>query len=194
MKNPFNSGYYHTRDLAHFGFGGLGDNVQIATNSTLIGLDNIFLGDNVRIDGFTSIITSSDGQCRIGRNVHVGSNCFISCAKNVTISDFAGLSHGVKLYTKSDDYSGNFLTNPTVPERFTSPKVGSVTLGRHVIIGSNTVILPGVNIGEGSAVGALSLVSRNLGNWGIFFGIPAKHLRRRSKDLLVLERDYQNLQ
>ena len=82
----------------------------------------------------------------------------------------SGLSHGVKIYTKSDDYSGKFLTNPTVPEEYTSKKTGSVILGKHAIIGSNSIVLPGVTIGEGTAVGALSLVTKSLGEWGVFFG------------------------
>ena len=190
MTNPFNPGYYQTCDLLALGFCGVGENVKIAKNATLIGLKNIFLGSNVRIDGFTSIIASSKGQCIIGSNVHIGSNCFMSCAENIILSDFSGLSHGVKIYTKSDDYSGKFLTNPTVPEEYTSKEIGSVTLGKHVIVGSNSVILPGVTIGEGSAVGALSLVTKNLGEWGVFFGSPAKHLKKRSKDLLMLEKKY----
>ena len=51
MKNPFNPGYYQTRDLLALGFGSVGTNVKIAKNSTLIGLKNIFVGNNVRIDG-----------------------------------------------------------------------------------------------------------------------------------------------
>ena len=132
MKNPFNPGYYQTCDLLALGFCGVGENVKIAKNTTLIGLKNIFLGSNVRIDGFTSIIASSKGQCIIGSNVHIGSNCFMSCAENIILSDFAGLSHGVKIYTKSDDYSGKFLTNPTVPEEYwlieNRQKIGSDTL------------------------------------------------------------------
>ena len=190
MKNPFNPGYYQTGDLLALGFGSVGKNVKIAKNSTLIGLKNIFIGNNVRIDGFTSIIASSHGQCIIGNNVHIGGNCFMSCAENIILSDFAGLSHGVKIYTKSDDYSGKFLTNPTVPKEYTSKKTGSVILGKHAVIGSNSVVLPGVTIGEGAAVGALSLVTKNLGEWGVFFGSPAKHLKTRSKDLLKLENKY----
>ena len=190
MKNPFDPGYYQTRDLLDLGFGSVGTNVKIAKNSTLIGLKNIFVGNNVRIDGFTSIIASTNGQCIIGNNVHIGSNCFISCAENIILSDFAGLSHGVKIYTKSDDYSGKYLTNPTVPEEYTSKKTGSVILGKHAIIGSNSVVLPGVTIGEGTAVGALSLVTKSLGEWGVFFGSPAKHLKKRSKDLFALKYKY----
>ena len=108
----------------------------------------------------------------------------------IFLSDFAGFSHGVKIHTKSDDYAGKFLTKPTVPEEYSLKKTGSVILGKHAIIGSNSVVLTGVIIGEATAVGALSLVTKSLGEWGIFFGSPAKHLKKRSKDLLVLKYKY----
>ena len=64
---------------------------------------------------------------------------------------------------------------------------GAVNLGRHVIVGSGSILLPGTAIGEGSAVGALSLVNRALDEWGVYFGIPAKRLKPRSRDLLAME-------
>jgi acetyltransferase-like isoleucine patch superfamily enzyme len=93
----------------------------------------------------------------------------------------------VRIYTRGDDYSGQSLTNPTVPGKYLKIHAGSVQLGRHVIVGSGVVILPGVVIGEGAAVGALSLVKSSLSPWGIYGGVPARRLRDRSRELLDLE-------
>ena len=60
-------------------------------------------------------------------------------------------------------------------------------VGRHVIIGSGSVVLPGVTIGEGSSVGALSLITKSLEEWGVYFGSPAKKIKSRRKDLLEQE-------
>ena len=60
-------------------------------------------------------------------------------------------------------------------------------LGRHVIVGSGSVVLPGVVIGDGCSVGALSLVTKSLPEWGVYFGAPVRRLRARSKRLLELE-------
>lgn len=190
MRNQFNPGYAETKELLTLGFSKVGENVKIARNSTIIGLQNIYIGNNVRIDGFTTIIASEHGKLDIQNNVHIGTSCMLSCSKDVTLSDFTGLSHGVKIFTKTDDYSGLYMTNPTVPGRYTSQKVGNVYLGKHVIIGSNSILLPNINIGEGSAVGALSLVTKDLEEWGIFFGAPVKRIRGRSKNLLNKELDY----
>jgi galactoside O-acetyltransferase len=92
----------------------------------------------------------------------------------------------VRVFSASDDYSGKFLTNPTVPITMTNVSVAEVFVGEHVIVGANSVILPGVKIGEGSAVGAQSLVARSLEPWGIYSGCPAKFLKTRSSSLLEL--------
>ena len=52
--------------------------------------------------------------------------------------------------------------------------------------------MPGVVAGEGSAVGALSLVNKNLNEWEIYFGTPAKKIGQRSKKLINLSKKYLN--
>jgi acetyltransferase-like isoleucine patch superfamily enzyme len=185
-SNPFDVGYYTEHDLRAAGFKAIGENVRIAKNCTIIGLDRIEIGDNVRIDGYTSLI-AADGMLRIGSFVHIGSYSLLSAGDGITMQDFSGLSQGVRIYSRTDDYTGKHLTNPTVPSQFTGVNRGPVELGRHVIIGSQTVILPNIVVGEGSAVGAISLVTKSLESWGVYFGIPAKRLRARSKELLSLE-------
>ena len=93
------------------------------------------------------------------------------------------------IYAESDDYSGSHLTNPTVPEKYLGIVSGKVELGKHVILGSGTTILPGVCIGEGTAVGSMSLVNRSLDEWGIYAGIPCKYKKEREKKLLELEKE-----
>lgn len=92
------------------------------------------------------------------------------------------------IYSGSDDYSGKSLTNPTVPKEFLNVTVKPVSIGRHVIIGAGSVVLPGVTIGEGASVGALSLVTKSLEEWGVYMGAPAKRLKRRRMELLEQEK------
>ncbi|MBM4053981.1 MAG: acyltransferase [Planctomycetes bacterium] len=188
MSKIFDPGYYCEDDLKEEGFGKLGRNIKIAKNCTIIGINNISIGDNVRIDGFTSIIASGNGYITIGSFVHIGAYCILTGGEGIIMNDFCGLSHGVQIYSRTDDYSGNHLTNPTVPQNFTKINRGTVCLERHVIIGAGSVILPNIVIGEGSAVGALSLVNKNVAPWGIYFGCPAKKVKDRSKKLLELEK------
>lgn len=185
--NPFDPGYFSEHDLKDAGFKKIGRNVQIAKNCTIIGLQNISIGDNVRIDGYCSIIAAGEGSLDVGSFIHIGGYCLLSAGDGIRMEDFSGLSQGVKIYSRTDDYTGNCLTNPTVPEKYTGITRGTVALGRHVVIGSGSVILPNVCVGEGSSVGALSLVTKSLEPWGVFFGCPAKKLKNRSKRLLELE-------
>lgn len=185
--NPFDPGYYTEHDLAGLGFRAVGRDVRIARQCTIVGLPFISLGDHVRIDSQCVIVAGEHGSIEIGSHVHVATACLLSGGDGITLEDFSGLSSGVRLYSRTDDYSGQYLTNPTVPERFTGVTRGRVTLARHGIIGSGSVVMPGVHIGEGSAVGALSLVTKSLEPWGVYFGAPARRLKARSQRLLDLE-------
>jgi galactoside O-acetyltransferase len=185
MDNPFHRKYYGDDELRDVGFRSLGNNVRIHQDVNLHGIQNIAIGSNVRIDAYVTIIAS--GPVEIGSYVHVASYSLLSGGEGISLGDFSGLSHGVKIYTRSDDYSGRFLTNPCVPPRYTNVTRGAVTIGRHVIIGAGSIVLPGVTIGEGSSVGAVSLVTKSLPAWQIYFGSPVRKIGQRSRDLLELE-------
>ena len=192
MKNLFDQGYFSTQDLREMGFKEVGDDVYIAKNSTVIGLENISFGNRVRIDAYTNIICEI-GEIEFGSNIHIGAGSYIGGIGGVTLCDFSGTSQGVKIYSGSDDFSGNSLTNSTIPIAFREIHEGKVVLEKHVIIGSSSVILPGCTIGEGVAVGALSLVNKSLEPWNVYGGVPAKKIRVRSKALLEVEQRYINL-
>lgn len=84
------------------------------------------------------------------------------------------------------------MTNPTIPNLYKNVFSASVTLKRHVIVGSGTVILPGVTLNEGVAIGALSLVSKSCEEFAIYAGSPAKFIKKRSRNLLTLEEQYKS--
>jgi galactoside O-acetyltransferase len=102
---------------------------------------------------------------------------------------FSGLSSRCSLYSSSDDYSGAFLTNPTVPKQFLNIKKGPIILGKHVIIGTNSCVLPGCHLGDGVAVGAFSLVNKDIEEFKIAVGIPAVAVKDRKKELINLEKE-----
>jgi galactoside O-acetyltransferase len=176
------------KELKSMGIKSVGKNVLISTNCTIYGLSNISIGDNVRIDSYCTIIAT--GELEIGSFVHIGAYSSLFAKYGIFIDDFCGLSLGVRIFTASDDYGGDFLTNPTVPEKYTSQdNIGKVVLKKHTNIGANSVILPNVTLYEGVAVGALSLVTMSLGEWSVYSGIPARKIRNRSKNLLKLKQN-----
>jgi galactoside O-acetyltransferase len=175
--------------LQAYGFKSIGTNVKISDKTSIYGAKRISIGSNVRIDDFC-ILSAGDEGIEIGSNIHIAAYCSLIGRSLIKLHDFAGLSSRVALYSSSDDYSGNFLTNPTIPETFTNVKHGAVIIGKHVIIGVCSCVLPNVKIGDGSAVGAYSLVTKNIKPGIIVNGVPAKFLMNRSQKLFDLEKDF----
>jgi galactoside O-acetyltransferase len=184
-KQIFQNKYYNENELQYCGFKNIGKNVLIHENINICGVEHISIGSNVRIDPYTNIVAVE--PITIGSYIHIGSYCLLQGAEGIVVEDFCTLSHGVKIFTRNDDYSGRHLTNPMIPEEYISITKGSVIIKRHAIIGSGSVILPNVIIGEGSSVGALSLVKENLQDWRIYAGVPVRKIGDRSKELLELE-------
>jgi galactoside O-acetyltransferase len=186
VTNPFDPGYYTSPELRSFGFARVGENSVVARNCTIIGLENITIGDNVRIDGFTSLIAPG-GRIKIGSYVHIATACMLGGRAGIEIGDYSSLSQGVRIFTAIDDFSGKRMSNATVPPHLLGIHSAGVKIGRYVPIGSGSMVLPGVEIGEGAAVGAMSLVAQALPEWTISSGNPAKPTGKRSRDLLALE-------
>ena len=178
--------FYSEEELKDLGLKSYGENVLISRNALLYSPDKLELGSNVRIDDFTTI----SGNVKIGNYVHIAQFCGLYGGDSgIEMKDFSGLSSKVTIYATSNDYSGESLTNPMVPEKYKSAdKNAPVILGKHVIVGCASVILPGVEIGVGSSVGAMSLCSKPLEPWGMYAGIPVKRIKDRSKKLLELEK------
>jgi acetyltransferase-like isoleucine patch superfamily enzyme len=181
----YNAEFLPVRTVRALGFASIGEDVKIHPSTILVGLEHIHIGSHSRIDAHT-IITAA-ATVRIGSFVHIGAGCFLAGGHGIIMEDLSTLSQGVKIYSVSDDYSGASLTNPTVPSVFRAVKQAPVHLGRHVIVGAGTVVLPGANIAEACAIGALSLLSQPTAPWGIYGGVPARRLKERSRDLLTLE-------
>ena len=128
---------------------------------------------------------------KIGRNVHIAVFCNVAGGtEGIIFDDFSGLAYGCHVFSQSDDYSGRSLTNPTVPAEFKSEIKKAIHLGRHCIVGTNSLIFPGVILGEGCSVGALSMVTKSTEDWSVYSGIPARKIKDRKKDLLALEQKY----
>lgn len=106
----------------------------------------------------------------------------------ILLRDYVGISSRSVIYAASDDYSGQYMTNPTVPEQYRHIISKAVCMNKHVLIGTGCTVLPGVMIGEGTSVGSMSLVNKSLNAWGIYVGIPCRRIKERSKDLLFLEK------
>lgn len=166
-------------------FASLGTNVLISDKCSIYNAANISIGSNVRIDDFC-ILSAGRYGIQIGNNVHIA--CYVSLIgmELIQINNYVGISSKTAIYSSSDDYSGNFLTGPTVSDDLKNVDHRPVILHEHVLIGSQCVLLPGVQIMEGTAIGSFSLVAKDVGPWGIYVGVPLRFLKERSKNMLDL--------
>ena len=184
-------GFLSRKQVEKLKFKHLGKNVSISGKASFYRPENISIGDNTRIDDFV-VISAGDGGVNIGKNVHVAVFTSLIGKGKITIDDYANFSSRVNVYSSNDDYSGRFMTNPTVNEKFTGVDHSDVFIGKHVIIGCGSVILPGAILEEGVAIGALSLVrAGKYKRFGIYAGTPAKYLKRRLRNLLKLEKEFE---
>lgn len=180
--------FYTEDELKMLGLKKYGKNVLISRNAILYAAEFLEIGDNVRIDDFVTI----SGKVQLGNYIHISQFCSLYGGHaGIVMSNYTTLASRTAVYAVSNDYSGGSMTNPMIPERYRpGDKDEQVILRRHVIVGCMTVILPGVIIGEGASVGAMSLVTKSLDSWGVYAGIPAKKVKDRSKKLLELEKEF----
>ncbi|MEB0028818.1 acyltransferase [Pseudomonas sp. MH9.2] len=171
------------------GFASVGASPQLSDKASYYNCANIIIGDNVRIDDFC-VLSAGAGGIVIGSHIHIAVYSFLIGAGKISLHDFSGLSSRVSIYSSCDDYSGLSMTNPMIPNEFTNVHDADVVVGRHVIIGASSVLLPGVVLDEGVAVGALSLVSKSCKAFGVYSGVPAKRIKERKRDVLELERQF----
>jgi len=169
----------------------VGANPSIDSSVRFFNPEKIVIGHYARIDCLALLSAGEEG-ITIGRNVHIAASAFVfGGGGQVVISDFSALSARVTLFTATDDFSEGYLTNPTVPEKYKKIRRGPIVLERHVVIGAASVVLPGVTLARGSAVGAMSLVHQNVGEYEVVFGVPFRVIGRRDPDRLQqLEKAY----
>lgn len=179
-----------SRDVIEtMGFASVGKNVQLSDRASFYNTSKISLGDNVRIDDFC-VLSAGEGGISIGNYIHVAVFSSLIGAGRIVLSDFCNISSRVAIYSSNDDYSGETMTNPTLPHEYTGVTHADVMLEKHCIVGCGSIILPGVTLAEGVAVGALSLITKNCEAFGVYVGNPARRVKERSRNLLSLEANF----
>lgn len=166
-------------EIREIGFGSVGKEVRITRHALFFNPAKIEIGTRVRIDAF-AILSAGEEGISIGNNVHIAAGAILNgTGGKIVMSDFSVVAPHVCLWTSSEDYTGGTLTNPMVPAQFRKQKKGAICLGRHVIIGTSSVVLPGVHLGDGAAVGALTLVRKNVPEGVVVSGVPARQIASR---------------
>ena len=109
--------FYKLNKVEKIGFGSFGKNVLISKFANFYNASNIHLGSNVRIDDFCILSAGHEGIF-IDDYVHIGCYSSLIGQAKIHISKFANISTRVSIFSSSDDFSGESLTNPTTSEHF----------------------------------------------------------------------------
>ena len=174
------------QQIDNMGFLFVGEDVKISEYARFYRPYSIVIGDHSRIDDFC-ILSAGVGGIEIHSYVHIACYSSLIGQAKITMEDYSGISSRVAVYSSSDAYDGEYMTNPCLPSHVLNTKHNPVTLGKHVVIGSGSTVLPGVHL-ENCSVGAMSLVTKSCNDFVILAGIPAKPIKERVKRYLELEK------
>jgi acetyltransferase-like isoleucine patch superfamily enzyme len=137
-------------------------------STVFINAHAIELNENTHIDDF--VFFNGGEKSVVSNNVHIAAFTSIVGGGSLHLDSFSSISGGCRLITGSDDFSGEYLTNPTVSIKYRNVNRGSISVGKHALLGSNCIVMPDVVIGDGVIVAAGSIVNQDLESWSIYSG------------------------
>jgi len=177
--------YLSELELQQIGFASVGKEVYISDKVSIYNASKIAIGSYVRIDDYC-LLSASDEGIEIGSYVHISCYACILGKSKITIKDFVAISIKATILSSTSDFSGetlpllDSLKTKELAEDLFSVISKPVVLETHTGIGAHSIVMPGVTVGVGSAIGAQSVVYENVNEWGIYLGNPVRFLKKRS--------------
>lgn len=136
-------------------------------------INNVTLHANVKIAKRCSIFGSEDGILEIGENSYVGMNTIINGFRaKIKIGCNVSIAQSVNIMSDSGPNASEEM------QKFFPLTIGSVVIGDHSWIGTNSVIMPGVQLGKFCVVAANSFVTTSFDDFSVIGGNPAKLIRK----------------
>lgn len=114
------------------------------------------------------------GKIIIGRNVGINDHCYLTSVHSITIEDDVRIAEFVSIR----DYDHEF-ERTDVPIHKQGLRGAPIVIGAGSWIGRGVMITSGVTIGKGCVVGANAVVTKDLPDWSVAVGVPAKAIRSR---------------
>ena len=178
--------FYNEEELKGFGLKQYGKNVLISKKCSIYSPENIELGNNVRIDDFCIL----SGTIKLGNYVHISAYSGLYGKFGIEIGNFCGISPRCTILSGTDDFLGNYMISPMVPEKYTNVSGGKIILKDFSQVGVNSVVMPSVTFEEGAVCGAFSFVNTSLKEWSVNTGIPAKYKKNRNNNPKTLSKNF----
>ena len=152
----------------------LGSGVVIEAGVLVFHPENIEIGDNVYV-GHNAILKGYyRGKMVIGRGTWIGQQCFFHSAGGIYIGEDVGIGPGAKIITSVHAEEG--VSKPIL---HAAVEMGAVSVGDGADIGIGAILLPGVTVGKGAQIGAGAVVNRDVPDYAVAAGVPARVLRMR---------------
>ena len=155
---------------------GTGHGVHVASGVNFKHLDRLRFGNGVFLGAGTYVQGRFDGHCEIGDQTWIGPGSYFD-ARDLTIGEHVGWGPGAKVLG-----SAHTAIPVDVPIIRTDLVIKPVRIGAWADIGVNAVILPGVSIGKGAIVGAGAVVNKDVPDFAVVAGVPARFLRWRTAE------------
>jgi galactoside O-acetyltransferase len=159
-----------------------GKDVRISELALITRPHLVEVGSYIAIDAWTYIST----RLVIGSYIHIAPSVTIlgGASAFLKMGDFTNIGSGGRIVCASDDFEQG-LISPIIPIEHRTVINKPIIFEDHATLGVNCTVLPGVTLGEGSIVGANSLVTKSTEPWTIYAGSPAKPIKVRKKERIL---------
>lgn len=166
--------YLTTPQITQIGFKHVGVAVRISDKASFYGAERISIGDGARIDDFT-VFSAGEGGIEIQTKVHIGCYSSLIGSGKIIIMKQTEISGRVSIYSSTNDF--NALEYYDRAGERINIYYDDVIIGVRCVVGAGSVILPGVILGEGVRIAAMSLVKEHIHHKQLWGGVPAKKIK-----------------
>ena len=161
-----------------------GEDVRIFSDALFKRPQLVTIGSHCAIEGYFVCTT----QLEIGSYCHISYAVVVIGGANALLrmGHFSHLAPGARLVCSGDKHMGDGLVSPVVPEKYRDIADNRpIIIGNFATVGTGSVVMPGVTLGDGAVLGANSFANRDIPEWEIWAGSPAKFIKKRKKEIML---------
>jgi acetyltransferase-like isoleucine patch superfamily enzyme len=170
MPKSHGTGKFNKTDFRKFGEG-----VVFESGILVFHPENISIGNNVYIGHQTILKGYYNAELTIDDGTWIGQQCFFHSGGNLRIGKNVGIGPGVKIITSYHSEEG--INKPVLHSKILFEEV---TVDDDSDLGVGSIILPGVKIGKGVVVGAGAVVTKDVPDYAVVVGSPARIIKYRN--------------